>query len=150
MPGSPSSLSSLTHNTPKTKTQSDAPERNFTHIPRREMGREFFSVTPVTMPMFHFQFEVQPNPTHPKCLEYEGAMACCWIQRQTLPDAESAAREWLAKEEWTIVATEDAGVITRETQLPDGMQYFQQAELDGQAFVIITSPAGGPDDENEA
>ena len=98
--------------------------------------------------MFHFQFEVQPKPTHPKCLEYADAMACCWIQRDTLPDAESVAREWLAKEDWTIVTTEDAGVITRETQLPDGMRYFEQAEIDGEAFVIITSPAGEPEDES--
>lgn len=102
------------------------------------------------MPMFHFQFEITPNPTHPKCLEYAGAMACCWIQSETLPDAESAAREWLAKENWTIVSTEDAGVITRETQLPDGLRYFEQAEIDGEAFVIITSPIGEPGDEAEA
>lgn len=100
--------------------------------------------------MFHFQFEVAPKPTHPKCLEYAGAMACCWIQRDTLPAAESVARRWLADEDWTIVTTEDAGVITRETQLPDGMRYFQQAEIDGQAFVIITSPAGSAEDEDGA
>jgi len=99
------------------------------------------------MPMFHFQFEVTPQPTHPKMLEYAGAMACCWIQSDTLPDAESAAREWLTKEHWVIVATEDAGVITRETQLPDGMPYFEQAEIDGEAFVIITSPIGEAEDE---
>lgn len=100
--------------------------------------------------MFHFQFEVSPNPTHPKCLEFAGAMACCWIQRDTLPDAESVARKWLAGEDWTIVATEDAGVITRESQLPDGMRYFEQAEIHGEAFVIITSPVGEPGDEAEA
>lgn len=98
--------------------------------------------------MFHFQFEVQPKPTHPKCLEYDVAMACCWIERDTLPDAESVAREWLTKEEWTIVAMEDAGVITRETQLPDGLRYFEQAEIDGEALVIITSPVGETDEED--
>ena len=75
-------------------------------------------------------------------------MACCWIQRDTLPDAESAAREWLSKEDWAIIATEDAGVVTRETQLPDGLRYFEQAEIDGEAFVIITSPLGEAGDED--
>ena len=97
--------------------------------------------------MFHFQFEVAPKPTHPKCLEFAEAMACCWIQRGTLADAESVARRWLAEENWTVVGTEDAGVITRETQLPDGLRYFEQAEIDGEAFVIITSPTGEPDGE---
>ena len=100
--------------------------------------------------MFHFQFEIAPKPTHPKCLELSGAMACCWIQRDTLPDAESVARQRLADEDWTIVGTEDAGVITRETQLPDGMRYFKQAEINGEAIVIITSPAGEPEDVDES
>lgn len=97
--------------------------------------------------MFHFQFEVTPKPTHPKILECAAGMACCWIHSNTLPQAESVAREWLTKEHWTIVGTEDAGVITRETQLPDGMRYFEQAEIDGEAFVIITSPIGEAEDE---
>lgn len=97
--------------------------------------------------MFHFQFEVRPNATHPKCLEYAGGMACCWVQRDTLPEAESVARRELADQHWTIVTTEDAGVITRETQLPDGMRYFEQAEIDGEVFVIFTSPVGEPEDE---
>lgn len=99
--------------------------------------------------MFHFQFEVTPRPTHPKCLEYTGGMACCWIERETLPEAESVARRGLADQHWTIVGTEDAGLITRETQLPEGMRYFEQAEIDGEAFVIITSPIEESDDEKE-
>jgi hypothetical protein len=43
---------------------------------------------------------------------------------------------------------EEASLITRETQLPAGMQYFDQAEIDGEVFVFYTSPVGAPDDTN--
>ena len=39
--------------------------------------------------------------------------------------------------------------MTRERQAehPDGMQYFEQAEIDGEVFVFFTSPIGASDDE---
>jgi hypothetical protein len=45
---------------------------------------------------------------------------------------------------------EHADLITRETQLPDGMQYFEQAEIDGEVFVFFTSPGGASDDDTNA
>ena len=100
------------------------------------------------MPMFFFQFEVRPKQTHPKRTEYGGAMVNCWIQRDTQSQAEAVARGWIGGEDWRIVSVEQASLITRETQLAAGMQYFEQAEIDGEVFVFFTSPAGAIDESD--
>jgi hypothetical protein len=34
----------------------------------------------------------------------------------------------------------------RQAEFPDGIQYFEQAEIDGEVFVFHTWPIGAPDD----
>ena len=77
-------------------------------------------------------------------------MVSCWIQRDTQDHAAAVARGWIGDEDWTIIRTEHADLITRETQLPDGLQYFEQAEIDGEVFVFFTSPIGAPSDDTDA
>ena len=96
--------------------------------------------------MFHFRFEASPKSTHPKFGEYAGAIVACWVQRATQIEALSVARGWIGDEDWAITATEYAALITRDTQLPDGGQYFEQAQTDGEVFVFYTFPVGAPDD----
>jgi hypothetical protein len=95
--------------------------------------------------MFHFRYEVRPKRTHSGFADYGGAMASCWIERDTFADAESVARGWIADEDWLIIATEFADLITKETQLPNGTKYFDQAEIDKEVFVFYTWPIGEPD-----
>jgi hypothetical protein len=102
------------------------------------------------MPIFRFIFDARPKRTNPKFGKYGGAAVSCWIQRDTQGEAESVARGWIADEDWTITAMDEASLITKETQPPDGMQYFEQAEIDGEVFVFHTFPTGGLDDTNIA
>ncbi|OAI55959.1 hypothetical protein AYO49_05020 [Verrucomicrobiaceae bacterium SCGC AG-212-N21] len=100
------------------------------------------------MPMYFFQTKVRPKDTHPKIGEYWGAMVNCWIQRESQPEAEAVARDWIDAEHWHLTEFEEAMVITRETQQPGGMQYFEQAEIDGQVLVFYACSVG-PDDDPE-
>jgi len=102
------------------------------------------------MPMFFFQFEVRPKKSHPKRDEYGGAVVTCWIRRDTKRQAEAVARRWLAHEDWRITAVDEAAEIKREEQRPEGLRYFEQAEIDGEVFVFHTWPVGAPDDTNAA
>lgn len=92
------------------------------------------------MAMFHFQFEARPKRTNPRFGVSACAMVCCWIKRDTQEQALAVALGWIGDEDWTIIRTEFAGPITRETQLANGMQYFEQAEIDNEVFVFFTSP----------
>jgi len=101
------------------------------------------------MPMFFFQFEVRPKQTNPERDRYAGAMVNCWVLRDTLSQAEAVARGWIGDEDWRITRVELASLMTREQQSehPDGMRYFEQAEIDSEVFVFHTWPVGAPDDE---
>jgi hypothetical protein len=98
------------------------------------------------MPMFFFQFEARPKQTHPEGDRYAGAMVNCWILRDNQSQAEAVARDWIGDEDWRITSVEEAMLMTREMQAahPDGMQYFEQAEIDGEVFVFHTWPVGTP------
>ncbi|MEZ5385796.1 MAG: hypothetical protein R3F13_09795 [Prosthecobacter sp.] len=94
------------------------------------------------MPMFFLQFEVQPS----RQANYGGAVVNCWIKRDELSDADAVARDMICKAGWKIVNHVESGVMTRENQLPSGMQYFEQAEIDDEVLVFHTYPSEEPGD----
>ena len=102
------------------------------------------------MPMFYFRYEVRPKQTHPKREQYGGAMVNCWVLRDTQSQAEAVARGWIGDEDWRITGVEEATPMTREQQAkhPDGMRYFEQAEIDREVFVFHTWQVGTPDDKD--
>jgi hypothetical protein len=99
------------------------------------------------MPMFFFQFEVRPKQTHPNRDRYGCAMANCWVMRETQAQAEAVARGWIGDQDWRIIHAEQATLMTKEQQAqnPDGMRYFEQAEIDREVFVFHTCPIDAPD-----
>lgn len=52
------------------------------------------------------------------------------------------ARGWIGDEDWRITGVEEAMRITKDWQaeFPEGMPYFEQAEIDREMFVFYTSP----------
>ena len=96
--------------------------------------------------MFCFQFEARPKATHPKAKEVGGTMVNCWIKRDALEEAESYARGSIANEDWTILRKQEGFLVTRDTQDPKDMRYFEQAEIDKEVFVFHTWPLNAPDD----
>jgi hypothetical protein len=99
------------------------------------------------MPMFCFQFEARPKTTHSNTNEVGGAVVNCWIQRGTLEEAGSYARDSIADEDWTILRKQEGLLVTRDTQDPERMRYFKQAEIDKEVFVFHTWPVNAPDDD---
>jgi hypothetical protein len=100
------------------------------------------------MPIFFFRFEVRPKQTHAKRAEYAGGMVNCWVLRDTQAQAAAVARGWIGDEDWRITRIEEAMLMTRERQaeFPDGIRYFEQAEIDNEVFVFYTWPVGASDD----
>jgi hypothetical protein len=93
-----------------------------------------------TVQMFFLQYEARPCSEHPQHAEIGGATVNCWVRAETLVLADRVAREEVKGAGWEIECMERAIPITRETQLPEGLPYFEQAELDGAAFVFHSWP----------
>ena len=67
----------------------------------------------------------------------------CWILRDSISEAESAARALIPNTHWSILSFDEAGIMTREeqeTKFPSGVPYFEQAEIDHEVFVFHTYP----------
>ena len=97
------------------------------------------------MAIFYFRFEAHPKSTS-DLAEAAGAFINCWIQRDTREDAESYARGAIADQDWRITRLEESSLVTRDTQPIQTIQYFEQAEIDGEVFVFHTWPVGAQDD----
>ena len=89
------------------------------------------------MPMFYFRFEARPKASSATRSHAGGAMINCWIESDTREEAESYARGSIADQDWEISRLEEAGVVTRETQAPEEMEYFEQVEIDKNVFVFL-------------
>ena len=99
------------------------------------------------MPTFYFCFKARPKQGSAEAKQSGGAFINCWIIRDTIEQAESQARGAIADEDWRITKVEEACEMTRETQLPEGVEYFEQAQIDQQVFVFSRWPVDAPDDD---
>ena len=70
--------------------------------------------------------------------------------RDTQIQAEAVAQDWIGDEDWRVTGVEVAMLVTREMQAeqPDRMEYFEQAEIDGEVLVFHTWPVGAPEDND--
>ncbi len=96
--------------------------------------------------MFYLRFVAHLKETHPERHRVGGSMVNCWLQRNTMEEAESYARGCIADEDWQITGSEAAFAVTRETQAEEGMRYFEQAEIDREVFGFYTYPLDAQDD----
>jgi hypothetical protein len=91
--------------------------------------------------------DASPLPGTPAFAEVGGA----WINVFTTEETEDAALLLAAREiaeaGWQVRAIEETSVVTRESfeDAPDGLQYFEQALLDGVVLVIHTYSADDGD-----
>ncbi len=92
--------------------------------------------------MYFLQVEARPKMTHPQRHKWGGASVNCWILRDTSAQAIAVARGWLGDEDWGIVSMTEPVIMTRGEQEshPEGIQYFEQAEVDREVFVVHTWP----------
>jgi len=90
--------------------------------------------------IFLFEFEAKPQATNPKCKTLAGAFINCWISRRKKSEAETIARRMIKKHGWTIVEFGKGSRITRSTQTPSGMKYYEQALIDKEVLVFHVWP----------
>jgi hypothetical protein len=71
-----------------------------------------------------------------------GAFANCWIDHATLSQAEAAARKCIQDAGWKIRTLDDTRIVERSDydEAPESLKYYEQAETDKEAFVLLTYP----------
>jgi len=91
--------------------------------------------------IFLFEFKAKPDPSNPKNKTSAGAFVNCWISRKTKSQAETVARRMIQKQGWTIVEFIRGRRITRKSQRPAGMKYYEQALIDREVLIFHIWPA---------
>ena len=81
-----------------------------------------------------------PDTEHAE--SYGGAHVSCWIKDQTVRNAPHIARGWIEENGWIVDTIEEHYPITEEDySVPsDSLQYFEQAQTDGEVFVFHVFP----------
>jgi hypothetical protein len=92
--------------------------------------------------MFYLAFDGVPMKEHPDFDSFGGSGIYCWIIADSLNAAESQARNHLEESGWFIKEYEE-GFEVDETSFEDSemLQYYQQAEIDGEVFLFHIYPA---------
>ncbi len=87
-------------------------------------------------------FEAKQRPEFPHEESCGGAFVNCYIKGRTPKRAYQDAKEWVQESGWEIVKLEDQHEIDRASfeKPEDGLEYYEQALIDGEVFVFHTYP----------
>lgn len=102
------------------------------------------------MEMYFLQYEAAPSPTSEHYKDTGGAFINCWIKAKSIGDAKKLAEMSIKGSEWIILRLEKFYHVNREFYESDdeSLDYFQQAEIDGEVYVYHSWPNEPQEEEN--
>jgi hypothetical protein len=102
------------------------------------------------MEMFYLQYRCIPSETSDNYRELGGAYISCWIKAVSIKGARTIAEFEIQENEWIVQELEESGPIKREDYEKDdeSLEYYHQAEIDGEVYVFDTWP-NEPQDEDQ-
>jgi hypothetical protein len=92
--------------------------------------------------MYFTIIEVIPEKESSAYSKYAGAHIACWINLAKSKEANQKAIELIVRSGWSIVKViEEKEVFADSYSLEDdGLEYFEQALIDGEVCVVHTFP----------
>ena len=92
--------------------------------------------------MQYLIIDAAQDPTYAHEKQYCGANVGCWIKNQTKKNAYLIAKGWIEDHGWVTLALKDQHPVSHEDYKDkgEGRRYFEQALIDEEVFVFITSP----------
>ena len=101
------------------------------------------------MKIFYFLIEVVPAPNSSNFSEAGGAFVSCWVKSNSEKRAAKKAQAVIRNDGWDIITVDDTFIAERERylDLPESLELFDQAEIDGEAYLFDTWPPEPQEDE---
>jgi hypothetical protein len=92
--------------------------------------------------MRFLRYKAHPKKSTAAFQSYGGAHLACWVNVKDPKEARQRAEALIAESDWEIDALEDEHALTREgyEESSDGLQYYDQALIDGEVLVAYTFP----------
>jgi hypothetical protein len=101
------------------------------------------------MKIFYFLIEVAPAPNSSNFIEAGGAFVNCWVKSSSEKSAAKIAQSAIRNDGWDIITVDETFVAERERYLdiPESLELFEQAEIDGEAYLFDTWPPEPQEDD---
>ena len=102
------------------------------------------------MEMFYLQYGCIPSQTSDVYGEFGGAYISCWIKAASIATARTLAELAIQENKWIVQELEESYPIKQEDYEKDdvSLEYYQQAETDGEVYVYDTWP-NEPQEEDQ-
>jgi hypothetical protein len=92
-------------------------------------------------------FLARPKPSSADYSKADGAFINAWVAHADEAIAEQIARDAIADEDWRVERLEEWSFVTRQNykELPESLEHFEQAVVDGHCLVFHLWPPEGED-----
>ena len=91
--------------------------------------------------MYFLIYSAHPNIGTEDHQKYSGADIACWINTKNREAARIKSQQLIEARKWAIDSLEEEYTMTRElAESSKGLQYYEQALVDGEVLVFFTSP----------
>jgi len=92
--------------------------------------------------MFYLQYACIPPPTSENYEKLGGAFISCWIQAVSIETARTMADLAIKENNWIVHKLEESNPIKKEDYGigDESLEYYQQAEIDGEVYVYDAWP----------
>jgi len=99
-----------------------------------------------------FMFLARPEPSSPDYSSIGGAFINAWVAHADEAIAEQIARDAIADEQWRVERVQEWSFVTRQTykELPESLEHFEQAVVDGHCLVFHLWPPEGEDADEKS
>jgi len=94
----------------------------------------------MTQRIFLLNYELRPSGQHPDQDGIGGAYVSAWVRATALEEARQRARAHLQASGWVILDTLSEVAVRAEACPPESRPHLEQAQRDGEVFVIHAFP----------
>ena len=99
------------------------------------------------MPIYYLMIEAIPSRSNPESKALGGAYLNCWVKASSPKDALNKAKEYIDRENWVFIKTEDIWIARRHlyVDLPESLECYEEACKYGLSVIFNTWPIGAED-----
>ncbi len=94
------------------------------------------------MSIFYIQYECIPSPESEDYAEYGGAFISCWLKTNSIENAKLLAEKSIKENHWVVKKLEESYPVQSKDydENEENLEYYQQAEIDGEVYVYDAWP----------